>query len=145
MPFIHLCQKSHIARSKNSLESLPGRLVSQCHRPRGLKLPDKPGHLLAGESGHPFEIPKNHALLLPSKLLMPKPREGALDKGVSFLLDHTKQALYSLQKLFTLRQRFELTVVHIDHHARDYERFDRFQTLFLIGITNPLSDSYHIG
>ena len=72
MSFIHLCQKSHIARSKNPLESLPKRLISQCHRPCGLKLLDKPGHLLAGESGHPFRIPKDHPLLLPASLSYPK-------------------------------------------------------------------------
>ncbi len=97
-------------------------------RPRFLKLPDKPGHLLAGQVGHPFEIPKDHALLLPPKLFISKPCQGALDQRISFVLDHTEQASLSLQKLFYLRQRLKLRVVHIDHHAVHYERFDRFQT-----------------
>jgi hypothetical protein len=137
MTFIHLRQKSDIPGTKEPLESPSGGLIPPGHRPRLLKLPDEPGDLLTGEPGHPFEIPQDHALLLPSERLIPEPYQGALDQGIALVLGDTDGPRCSLQKLFDLRQRFQLRVVHNDHHASYYERSDRFQTHTLVESRDP--------
>jgi len=146
MTFVCLCQQDPIPGVEDLPESLGGSAVPERH---GSCFPEPLNvtrHLLPGQAGHLLDIPKHDALLLAPQTLVPEAPEGPPNEQIPVFFQYLEPHLpCPFQKRFHLRQRFELRVVHIDHHASYHDRSALFQTHTILEETTGSAQAINFG